>query len=418
MADEKKSNPVGSAEPETYKYIDDDPGFIPNAIRRASVVDGLVNEARRLSNSRTNSRSNSRTISRESVSRKESSVHAQVASNEAPKPNDDYKDWKEMSKKEKLSYIFSSSLKSLLAVILLYMFLISLSFMSIGFTLVTSYALEAGEVIKYVLSNPFAALCIGIIATALMQNATATTSIAVIMAGAGIIPDVKSAVPIIMGANIGTCVTNSFIALTLAGDPQEFKRAFSAATLNDGFNLMTTSILLPIEIVSGFLFVISDKITNLLPLDDAASLSSINFINAILTPVTDVFILLNSTAVDLLSGGDRSIKDVALRCCRQEIYQINITQLLLNSSTTTTTTSRISTTFNPNRTNVSDIVNATRCLEECKHWCMPMLKSFGDGGTGLFWILFSLFILLASLFGIVKVFSMLIVGPIAKGKKI
>jgi sodium-dependent phosphate cotransporter len=44
-----------------------------------------------------------------------------------------------------------------------------------------------------------------------------------------------------------------------------------------------------------------------------------------------------------------------------------------------------------------------------------MLKAFGDGGTGLFWILFSLFVLLASLFAIVKVFSLLIVGPIAKG---
>ena len=47
------------------------------------------------------------------------------------------------------------------------------------------------------------------------------------MVGAGIIPDVQSAIPIIMGSNIGTCVTNSLIALTLAGDPMEFKRAFS-----------------------------------------------------------------------------------------------------------------------------------------------------------------------------------------------
>ena len=47
------------------------------------------------------------------------------------------------------------------------------------------------------------------------------------MVGAGIIPDVQSAIPIIMGSNIGTCVTNSLIALTLAGDPNEFRRAFS-----------------------------------------------------------------------------------------------------------------------------------------------------------------------------------------------
>ena len=44
-----------------------------------------------------------------------------------------------------------------------------------------------------------------------------------------------------------------------------------------------------------------------------------------------------------------------------------------------------------------------------------MLKSFGDGGTGLFWIILSIIVLIACLFGIVKVLSLLIVGPIAKG---
>ncbi len=142
------------------------------------------------------------------------------------------------------------------------MFLLSLSFMTIGFTMVTYIALKIGGVIRFLLSNPFAALAIGIVATAIMQNATATTSIAVSMVGAGIISDVKSAIPIIMGSNIGTCVTNSFIALTMAGDPNEFKRAFSGATLNDGFNLLTTAVLLPIEIIFGFLDVISLAVTN------------------------------------------------------------------------------------------------------------------------------------------------------------
>ena len=330
------------------------------------------------------------------------------------KENNDIKkikdNWYDMNKNEKIKYIISSIIKSFLALLLLYIFLLSLSFMSIGFTLVTSYAIKAGDIIKFILANPFAALSIGILVTAIMQNATATTSIAVIMVGAGIIPDVKSAVPIIMGSNIGTCVTNSFIALTLVGDPQEFKRAFSAATLNDGFNLMTTAILLPIEIFSGFLFIISDKVTNMLPLDNPSALSSINFINAILNPVTDLFIVLNGTAVNLISSGDKSIKDVSLRCCKQELYQLNITQFDSNTSSTANI-------FNLefSTRNFSNIINSTNnCLEECNFWCMPMLKAFGDGGTGLFWILFSLVVLLTSLFGIVKVLGLLIVGPIAK----
>ena len=59
---------------------------------------------------------------------------------------------------------------------LLYLFLLSLNFMTIGFTMVSGYVIKAGDVIKFVLANPFAALAIGIIATAIMQNATATTS--------------------------------------------------------------------------------------------------------------------------------------------------------------------------------------------------------------------------------------------------
>jgi solute carrier family 34 (sodium-dependent phosphate cotransporter) len=278
--------------------------------------------------------------------------------------------------------------------------------MSIGFTLVSRYALQAGDIIKFILSNPFAALSIGILLTALMQNATATTSIAVIMVGAGIIPDVKSAVPIIMGANIGTCVTNSFIALTLANDPNEFKRAFSAATLNDMFNLLTTSILLPLEIFSGFLFVISDKLTSLIPFENSASISQANFMAAILNPVTDAFFTLNSTAVDLLSSGNKNIKEVALKCCQTEIVIVyNNNTNLINETNSS---------LFDNMT-ISLYSNETRCLKECTYWCMPMLKSFGEGGTGLFWIILSVVVLISSLFGIVKVLSLLIVGPVAKG---
>ena len=199
-------------------------------------------------------------------------------------------DWERYSNQEKIFFILTSILKSMLAILCLYLFLLSLNFMSIGFRMISSYAIQAGGVIGFLLSNPFASLSVGIIVTAIMQNATATTSIAIILVGAGIIPSVKSSVPIIIGANIGTCVTNSFVALTMADDPNEFKRAFSAATLNDGFNLLTTLIFLPIEIITGFLYVISDKVTNALPLDNPAALANANFIGVILNPICDLFI--------------------------------------------------------------------------------------------------------------------------------
>jgi uncharacterized membrane protein len=94
-----------------------------------------------------------------------------------PKNNDDLskindKEWSTYNKKEKISYIIFAIIKIILFIILLYLFLLSLNFMTIGFTMVAGYAIKAGPVIKFILSNPFAALAIGIIATAIMQNAT------------------------------------------------------------------------------------------------------------------------------------------------------------------------------------------------------------------------------------------------------
>lgn len=315
------------------------------------------------------------------------------------------KAWSLYTKNEKITYILKSAARIIAFIILLYLFLLSLNFMTIGFTLATPYALDAGPTIQSILSNPFAALAIGIIITAIMQNATATTSIAVAMVGAKIIPDVKTAVPIIMGSNIGTCMPNSLIALSIGGNPSEFKRAFSGATLNDGFNLLTTSILLTVEIASGFLNFVSEKIASALPFDNPAALAQANFIGFILNPVTDLFILLNTTAINAVSNGTSRTTEIALRCCDTgNITGLDTTTIssILNSTIISSTGST-----SPNYTTV--------CLRKCTHWCMPMLESFGDGGTGLFWIIFSLIVLIACLFLIVRVLSDLVVGPIARG---
>ena len=82
------------------------------------------------------------------------------------------KGWNSFTRREKLTYLIGSMLKIILFVVLLYLFLLSLNFMTIGFTMVAGYTIKGGPIIRYVLSNPFAALTIGIIATAIMQNAT------------------------------------------------------------------------------------------------------------------------------------------------------------------------------------------------------------------------------------------------------
>jgi solute carrier family 34 (sodium-dependent phosphate cotransporter) len=64
---------------------------------------------------------------------------------------------------------------------------------------------------------------------------------------------VANAVPMIMGANIGTTVTNTLVALGHVRHSNEFRRAFSAATVHDFFNLLAVAILLPLELTTGLI---------------------------------------------------------------------------------------------------------------------------------------------------------------------
>lgn len=102
------------------------------------------------------------------------------------------------------------------------------------------------------LSNPFAGLAVGVLATVLVQSSSATTSWVVAMVGAGFL-SVGTAVPVVMGANIGTSITNTLVSLVYGRRNEEFRRAFAGATVHDFFNLLTVVILFPIELATGFL---------------------------------------------------------------------------------------------------------------------------------------------------------------------
>jgi len=102
--------------------------------------------------------------------------------------------------------------------------------------------------------NPLIGLMIGILATALIQSSSVTTSMIVAFVAA---PDhalpIANAVPMVMGANIGTTVTNMIVSMAHMSRREEFRRAFGVAVCHDFFNLMSVAILLPLEISTGFL---------------------------------------------------------------------------------------------------------------------------------------------------------------------
>jgi solute carrier family 34 (sodium-dependent phosphate cotransporter) len=95
--------------------------------------------------------------------------------------------------------------------------------------------------------NPWVGLCVGVLATVLIQSSTTTTAIAVSAVGSGALP-IGGAVPIILGANIGTTVTCTLVALTFVGNRDEFRRALAASTIHDFYNLLSLFIFFPIEL--------------------------------------------------------------------------------------------------------------------------------------------------------------------------
>ena len=98
--------------------------------------------------------------------------------------------------------------------------------------------------------SAFICLFIGIFATVVFQSSSTTTSLIVAMAGGGIV-SITSAVPMVMGANIGTTITNTLVSVGHIRNGEEFKRAFSAATVHDFFNLLAVLIFFPLEMLFG-----------------------------------------------------------------------------------------------------------------------------------------------------------------------
>ena len=102
--------------------------------------------------------------------------------------------------------------------------------------------------------NPFMGLMVGILATTLVQSSSVSTSLIVGLVAAPENPlPIANAVPMIMGANIGTTVTNTLVSMAHIGRKDEFYRAFSVATCHDFFNFMAVALLLPLEMATGFL---------------------------------------------------------------------------------------------------------------------------------------------------------------------
>jgi sodium-dependent phosphate cotransporter len=141
----------------------------------------------------------------------------------------------------------SPAVRVLVVVVLLYGFLVGVSLLEAGIAALGSDVQESlfGRV-----SNPLAGVFVGLLGTVLVQSSSVSTSTIVALVGSGLL-GVDDAVPMVMGANMGTTVTNTLASLGHLRHGPEFKRAFAAATVHDFFNVLSVAVLLPLELIFG-----------------------------------------------------------------------------------------------------------------------------------------------------------------------
>lgn len=184
----------------------------------------------------------------------------------------------------------------LLIPVFLYLFFVSISLLGESFV-------QMGEgLVRELLattSNPFVGLLVGILATSIIQSSSTVTSITVgLVAGGGL--EVAWAIPIVMGSNMGTSVTNAIVAAGHIHKPTEFKRAFAAAVVDDFFEICSIAILFPLQLHFDILGVSAAYLSR--QFDEVGGLSIFDPLNALVEPVVQLlmFFAFNSGALMLL----------------------------------------------------------------------------------------------------------------------
>lgn len=155
-----------------------------------------------------------------------------------------------------------------LVIVTILLFLLSVDLMSSAFQ---GAGKSAAESLLSATSNPFVGLFIGLLLTALIQSSSTSTSMIVVLVGTGAI-SLPAAVPMVMGANIGTTLTSTLVSLGFISIRREFRKAISAGVVHDFYNVILTVILFPLEYYYHLLSRLSTRL--------ADALSSVTFAGA------------------------------------------------------------------------------------------------------------------------------------------
>ncbi|QDH78905.1 Na/Pi cotransporter family protein [Echinicola soli] len=152
----------------------------------------------------------------------------------------------ELTQKKEYNHWWIMAVQMLFALIL---FMTSIDLLTVSLLNMNN---EVANEIFLATNNPFVGLFIGLLMTALIQSSSTVTAMVVAVVASGSL-SIMQAVPIVMGANIGTTLTSTLVSFTYIMKKSEFRKAISTGVLHDLFNIITVIILLPLEYYFGFL---------------------------------------------------------------------------------------------------------------------------------------------------------------------
>ncbi|KAM8773010.1 solute carrier family 34 member 2a [Acanthopagrus schlegelii] len=314
--------------------------------------------------------------------------------------------WSALDTKGKVLRVVVSVGKLVLLLGFLYMFICSLDILSSAFQLVGGKA--AGDIFQdnSVLSNPLAGLVIGVLVTLLVQSSSTSSSIVVSMVSSGLLT-VQLAVPIIMGTNIGTSVTNTLVAMTQVGERSTFRRAFAGATVHDFFNWLSVLVLLPLEVASGYLYTVTKLIIDSFNIESG---EAPDLLNVITDPLTDSIIQLDQSVISGIATGDPEARNKSLikRWC------LTFTNTTLKNVTVPGPENCTSTSLcwvDGNITTTLKNISETYNIKKCTHLFVNV--NLPDLAVGLILLALSLLVLCSCLILIVKLLNSMLKGQVA-----
>ncbi|ESO04943.1 hypothetical protein HELRODRAFT_99285 [Helobdella robusta] len=238
-------------------------------------------------------------------------------------------------------------LRILMILMALYFFICSLDVLQDAFQMLSGRSASQLFQNSILVNNPVSAAMIGVFVTVLVQSSSTSTSIIVSMVASNILT-VEQSIPIIMGANIGTTVTNTLVALTQSPDRDVFRRSFAGATVHDAFNWLTVIVLLPLECASHYLLKLTEVMTSsIAPIDNANS--GPKFLKVITDPLTKLVIQVDKKVITAIAEKSDRQKFPLAKYWEKEVLEhkklnlsidlnsnmssLNFTRVLENNST-------------------------------------------------------------------------------------